>query len=63
MGRDWKQWAVDKGLQKWFRRDNLVILVLSGILLVIIALPSKKERGGESEGVLSFSHAVYSLFH
>ena len=50
MGRDWKQWAVDKGLQKWFRRDNLVILVLSGILLVIIALPSKKERGGESEG-------------
>lgn len=26
-------------LQKWFQRDNLIILVLSGILLFIIALP------------------------
>ena len=42
MGRDWRQWAADKGLQKWFRRDNFLILVLTGILLVIIALPTKK---------------------
>lgn len=27
---------------KWFRRDNLVIMVLAGILLFIIALPSGK---------------------
>ncbi len=45
MGRDWKQWAADKGLKKWFRRDNLLILVLTGILLVIIALPTKEEQG------------------
>lgn len=42
MGKNWKQWAADKGLQKWFRKDNFIILVLSGVLLVIIALPSKE---------------------
>ncbi len=49
MGRDWKQWAEKKGIQKWFRKDNLIILVLTGILLVIIALPtgSPKEEKGE----------------
>ena len=38
-GWNWRQWINDKGLEKWFRRDNLIILVLSGILLFIIALP------------------------
>ena len=28
---------------KWFRRDNLLILVLLGVLLFIVALPVKKE--------------------
>ena len=41
MGRDWKKWMADKGLTKWFQRDNLIILVLAGILLVIIALPTR----------------------
>ena len=52
MGRDWKQWAAGKGMQKWFRRDNFIILVLTGILLVIIALPTKEsqEQGGGSFG-------------
>lgn len=54
MGRDWKQWAADKGMGKWFRKDNLIILVLTGILLVIIALPTKdgtqQEGGGAAEG-------------
>lgn len=49
MSRDWKQWAADKGLQKWFRRDNFVILVLTGILLVIIALPTKEEQEGKDD--------------
>lgn len=35
----WKQHIKDKGLRKWLRRDNLIILVLSGVLLVIIAVP------------------------
>lgn len=29
---------------KWFRRDNLLIVVLLGVLLFIIALPVKKEE-------------------
>lgn len=27
-------------LEKWFQRDNLIVLVLAGILLVVIALPT-----------------------
>lgn len=44
---DWKQWLKGKGLEKWLKRDNLIILVLSGVLLIIIALPMEK-GGGES---------------
>lgn len=48
MGRDWKKWAEDKGIQKWFRKDNFLILVLTGILLVIIALPTEKSGEGST---------------
>lgn len=48
MDRDWKQWAADKGIRKWFRKDNFVILVLVGILLVVIALPVRDD-GKEDE--------------
>ena len=34
---------------KWFRRDNLLILVLLGVLLFIIALPVKKEDPAASD--------------
>ncbi len=38
-------------LEKWFQRDNLIVLVLAGILLVVIALPTdtteKKEENQE----------------
>lgn len=53
MGKAWKQWFEKKGLEKYFRRDNLLILILAGILLVIIALPTKsgeEESGGETGG-------------
>lgn len=30
-------------LEKWFQRDNLIVLVLAGILLVVIALPTKEK--------------------
>ena len=29
-------------VRKWFRRDNLLILVLTGILLFVIAMPTKR---------------------
>ena len=41
MGTD--KGAAGSGLPKWFRRDNLLILVLLGVLLFIVALPVKKE--------------------
>lgn len=52
-GWNWRQWCKDKGLEKWFRRDNLILLVLAGALLFIIAWPMEKKGddakvGGES---------------
>lgn len=47
-GWNWKQWIKEKGLEKWFRRDNLIILVLSGILLFIIALPMENKNKDSS---------------
>lgn len=31
-----------KQMEKWLRKDNLLILLLAGVLLVVIALPTKK---------------------
>lgn len=50
MGKVWKQWFENKGLDKFFRRDNLLILILAGILLVIIALPTADGDGEKSSG-------------
>lgn len=35
--------------KKWFQRDNLIILVLSGILLFVIALPTESSTTGQQE--------------
>lgn len=45
-----KQWIEKKGIEKWFQRDNLIILVLSGILLFIIALPAKDHSADVTSG-------------
>lgn len=42
-GWNLRQWCKEKGLEKWFRRDNLILLVLAGILLFIIAWPLEKK--------------------
>lgn len=39
-----KEW-----FKKWFQRDNLIILVLSGVLLFIIALPMDNSTSQKSE--------------
>lgn len=44
-----KKFVERKGIRKWFKRDNLIILVLSGVLLMIIALPTKKTSSGKTE--------------
>ena len=46
MKESWKQFIEKKGIRKWFKRDNLIILVLSGVLLLIIALPTKNSESG-----------------
>lgn len=38
-----------RDFKKWFRKDNLVILTLAGVLLVIIALPTKDSAEVEAE--------------
>lgn len=59
-----KEWLKKKGIDKWFRRDNLIILVLSGILLFIIALPVEdgntagKSAEGKSGGLFSQTKAI-----
>lgn len=40
--------AVKEGWQKWFRRDNLLIVILSGVLLFIIAMPTEMHTKKEA---------------
>lgn len=35
--------------QKWFQKDNLIILVLAGVLLVVMTFPIKKEDKAVNE--------------
>lgn len=42
--------ALKESWKKWFRRDNLLILILSGVLLFIIALPTKGSDNGKKTG-------------
>ncbi|MCM1057285.1 MAG: stage III sporulation protein AG [Firmicutes bacterium] len=57
MKKEWKKWLEDERVKKLFRRDNLLVLILAGILLFIIALPTKDSgkkdgTGGEQETAL-----------
>lgn len=58
-----KQLKEQKGLGKWFQRDNLIIIILSGILLLVIALPTKSSNdsgtggsGGSISGITGSSN-------
>jgi len=35
---------VSDRFEKWFRKENLVVMILAGILLIVIALPTKKQE-------------------
>lgn len=43
----WQKILEKYHVEKWFQRDNLIVLVLAGILLVVIALPTKDTGGQE----------------
>lgn len=47
MEKGWKKLLEGEGAKKLFRKDNLLVLILTGILLFIIALPTK--NGGDDE--------------
>jgi len=57
MGKTLEKWLEERNLKKWFRKDNLVILVLSGVLLFIIALPTRTEEG-TGEGLFSEGEGI-----
>ena len=38
---------IKRGMAKWLKKDNLLILLLAGVLLVVIALPTEKSSPGE----------------
>lgn len=44
-----KKWYQEKDFKKWFKKDNLIILILTGVLLFIIALPTKDDKGEETD--------------
>lgn len=44
--------------KKWFRRDNLIVLVLAGILLFVIALPTRDSDDGGSLSLLNASDGM-----
>lgn len=35
----------NKKIEKWFSKDNLIILILAGVLLLVINLPTKESEG------------------
>lgn len=42
-----KQFIEEKGIRKWFQRDNFIIIILSGVLILIISLPTKDTQSGD----------------
>lgn len=47
---------MDKAWRQWFKKkDNFIILILAGILLFVIALPTKNGAGNQSERGMTLS--------
>lgn len=46
-----KKWLENDKMKKLFRKDNLLVLILAGILLFVIALPTKdgSEKSGKTD--------------
>lgn len=52
MENERKKWLENEKIKKLFRKDNLLVLILAGILLFVIALPTKgsREKSSETDG-------------
>lgn len=47
---EWKKWLENERVKKLFRRENLLVMVLVGILLFVIALPAGDSGGNAADG-------------
>ncbi len=50
-----EQQRSEAGLRKWFTKDNLIILVLVGVLLFVITIPTKEKAGSQNKTKQSVS--------
>ncbi len=48
----------EKKIQKWFQKDNLIILVLAGILLLVINLPTEKKESDSKKSTVEVGTMV-----
>lgn len=48
----------EKKISKWFQKDNLIILVLAGILLLVINLPTEKKEKETKKGAVEVGTMV-----
>lgn len=59
MGKKRMKWLENERVKKLFRKDNLLVLILAGILLFVIALPTK-ESGKKSSGTEGENGSVFN---
>lgn len=52
---------LNKNLKMLFQKENLIVLILSGVLLFIIALPTKESGGGNQTGGKTGEEKLLSL--
>ncbi len=57
---EWKKWLENEKIKKLFSRENLLVLVLAGILLFVIALPSG-DSGKKAENAADGKEKLTSL--
>ena len=53
-----RQLIEEKGLARWLQRDNLIILILSGVLLLIIAMPTKDSGSSSGQNSSSTQNSI-----
>lgn len=61
MEQDKKESPGQGGSRKWFKKENLIVFVLGGILLFVIALPVENDKGGSGTGTSGSQSSLLTL--
>lgn len=61
MDKDMRQGISEKKWKKWFQKENLVVLILGGILLFIIALPVETSTGDQTQAGSEGQRSILTL--